>query len=111
MSLRLPRDFSGPLNDSHTKQPKPHMSVELEVEEFLHNGDLPSPRSKSNSPLCGVLHFGRIVFFGWIVDFQRWRDLYRNDCLIMLIAGVDSLHELQPAELPLAAGVYKHRPY
>lgn len=29
----------------------------------------------------------------------------------MLIAGVDSLYELQSAELPLAAGVHEHRPY
>lgn len=29
----------------------------------------------------------------------------------MLIVGVDSLHELEPAELPLAARVHEHRPY
>lgn len=31
MSLRLERERSGPLNDSQTRQPKPHMSAELEI--------------------------------------------------------------------------------
>lgn len=110
MSLRLPRAFSGPLKASQTKQPNPHMSVELEVEEFLYNGDLPSSSTTANSPFRRILDLRRIVLLRRIVDFKCWWNLHRNDCLIMLIVDIDCLHVFQSTELPFATCVYKHRP-
>jgi len=84
--------------------------VELEVEEFLHNGDLPSSMLNANSPFRRVLDLGWIVLLRRIVDLECWRYLYGNDCVIVLIVDVDGLHILESAQLPLAAGIDEHRP-
>jgi hypothetical protein len=84
--------------------------VELEEEEFLHNGDLHSSRSSANSPFRRMLHLRGVVLFRRIVDLQRWRYLHGNDRLIMLIVAVDRLHVLQASELPLATCIDEGRP-
>lgn len=38
-SFKFPRVLSAPLNASHTKQPKPHISVELEVKILTNIGN------------------------------------------------------------------------
>lgn len=111
ISFKLVRFLSGPLNDSHTRHPKPHISVELYKERntryccTYHQHSLSTCMRTSHIPFGGVSNFRWIRLFGWIINFQRWRYLgwWR-------LITFNRWHIFQSTQFPFARRIHKHWP-